>query len=404
MDWVRKAPDTDGLSGTNLVRAGEHNQRVILHAIRSNGPVTRRDLSAVSGLTAPAVATITNRLLDENLIQRAGKVINGRGQPASKFVIRPEGAYALGLNIDRDHTSLVAIDFSGEVVDRTCIEGHFALPEDVLAFVQTQIERISREKRFIMKRLAGIGIGIPDKLGDIPLPNKPPSYAIWSQIDVCAFFSAALDLPAYMENDATVAAIGELHFGGGPTHQNFVFTLISAGLGCGLILNGQPYRGSEGRSGEIAFLARDLFNLSSTGGIVQDTLSLYSLYASLREHGHVATTPKDIDPDNPQHAEIIDAWADCASDELLGTTAVMNCVLNPEALIIGGRLPLAVTEKICALLNTKLAARLPRSPSIAMCKPAKASEDAAPLGAALMVFQNRYLPTPDVLKKTENAN
>ena len=77
------------LSGTNLERAGDHNQRVTLHAIRVNGPITRAELAAITGLTAPAIANITKRLLIDNLIQEAGRRRGGRGQPATKLVINP---------------------------------------------------------------------------------------------------------------------------------------------------------------------------------------------------------------------------------------------------------------------------------------------------------------------------
>src|SRR5690349_23991534 len=91
------------LSGTNLERAGDHNQRVTLHAIRVNGPVTRTDLALMTGLTGPAIANITNRLLRHRLVVKAGTVRGGIGQPAAKFAINPESCYSLGLNVDRDH-------------------------------------------------------------------------------------------------------------------------------------------------------------------------------------------------------------------------------------------------------------------------------------------------------------
>jgi len=53
------------LSGTNLERAGDHNQRVTLHAIRVNGPITRTDLADITGLTPPAIANITKRLMQD---------------------------------------------------------------------------------------------------------------------------------------------------------------------------------------------------------------------------------------------------------------------------------------------------------------------------------------------------
>jgi len=391
------------LSGTNLARAGDHNQRVILQAIRSNGSITRSELTNITGLTAPAVANITNRLLSEGLIRKDGRILGGRGQPATKFVVAADGAYSLGLNIDRDHIALVAMDFTGAVKDRASLEAHFALPEDVLAFVRAQLDRIRREKRIDMDRLTGIGIGIPDGLGYIPLPKKPAAYEIWSQIDVCQLFADALGLPAYMENDATAAAIGELHFGSGRMHQHFIFTLMSAGVGSGIIINGQPYKGGDNKSGEIAFIRNRLFAGMSGDGILQDEVSLYALYDYLRGRGFDVSTPDDARFDDPDMRDALDTWADRAAAAMTGTAAVINCVLNPEAHIIGGRLPRVVIERMCARLNDALKSAIPQAPSLAPFRPAAAAADAAPMGAAMLVFQNRLLPRPEALMKTFSA-
>src|ERR1700686_4648944 len=79
------------LSGTNLERAGDHNQRVTLDAIRVGGPVTRSDLALITGPTAAAIAIITNRLLHWRPIPTAGRIRGVRGQPATKLVINPDG-------------------------------------------------------------------------------------------------------------------------------------------------------------------------------------------------------------------------------------------------------------------------------------------------------------------------
>src|SRR6195952_2471687 len=95
-DSHKSDPSTDSreggthLSGTNLERAGDHNQRVTLHAIRVNGPITRTDLADITGLTPPAIANITKRLMQDNLVKEAGRVQGARGQPAIKLVINPD--------------------------------------------------------------------------------------------------------------------------------------------------------------------------------------------------------------------------------------------------------------------------------------------------------------------------
>jgi hypothetical protein len=114
------------LSGTNLARAGDHNQRVTLHAIRVNGPVTRTELALKTGLTPAAIANITNRLIKGRLIQSAGRLHGARGQPATKFVINPDSCFSIGLNVDRDHVTMVVLDFVGKVRARASREIHFA--------------------------------------------------------------------------------------------------------------------------------------------------------------------------------------------------------------------------------------------------------------------------------------
>ncbi len=81
------------LSGSNLQRSGDHNQRVTLHAIRVNGPVTRMALALQTGLTPAAIANITSRLLKDRLILKAGRTLGARGQPATKLVVNPDSCF-----------------------------------------------------------------------------------------------------------------------------------------------------------------------------------------------------------------------------------------------------------------------------------------------------------------------
>ncbi|MBW8841269.1 MAG: MarR family transcriptional regulator, partial [Sphingomonadales bacterium] len=97
------------LSGTNLERAADHNQRVTLHAIRINGMLTRVELAAITGLTAPAIANITKRLLADGLIEEAGQRRGGPGQPPTKLVINRDACHSIGVIIDRDHITLVLV-------------------------------------------------------------------------------------------------------------------------------------------------------------------------------------------------------------------------------------------------------------------------------------------------------
>jgi len=138
----RKRTAGASLSGANLERVGDHNQRVILQAIRVNGPITRVTLAQITGLTPPAVANITKRLLDDGLILEAGRVQGARGQPAMNLTINPDGCLSIGVNIDRDHITVVMLDLLGAVRARASKEIEFPLPADVAKFCKAQIHKM----------------------------------------------------------------------------------------------------------------------------------------------------------------------------------------------------------------------------------------------------------------------
>ncbi|MFT4089881.1 MAG: ROK family transcriptional regulator [Asticcacaulis sp.] len=391
----------EGLSGTNLERAGDHNQRVTLQAIRANGPVTRADLAEITGLTAPAIANITRRLLNDGLILKAGRLLGGRGQPATKLVVNPDGAFSIGLNIDRDHITIVALDFTGQVRARQSREVHFAMPEEVVQFVESALTQIRADKAIDFDRLIGMGIGMPDDLGRVRLPNRPEAYEIWSGIDVTELFGPLVNVPIIQENDAAASAIGEMQFGHGLQTHSFIYTLISAGLGGGLVINGHYFRGADGRSGEIGFLP--VIISDETGprqATLQDAVSLSALYSRLNAAGIPVSTPQDLENLSAEGLKVVDQWISDAASYLSTPFLTLSCAINPEAHYIGGRVPAAFLEKLCASLNGAYGACDTRIPKIAEVKRAALAVDAAARGAGILPFNERFLPTREALMKT----
>src|SRR5215470_10600449 len=183
------------LSGTNLERAGDHNQRVTLHAIRVNGPITRTDLADITGLTPPAIANITRKLMQDNLIKEAGRVRGARGQPPIKLVINPDSWFSVGVNVDRDHITLVVLDFEGAVRARISREIQFALPDAVRAFLQRSIGPLLRKASISASQLVGVGVAFPDDIQQAELPQQPAAYAAWGSVVVESLFTGALRVP-----------------------------------------------------------------------------------------------------------------------------------------------------------------------------------------------------------------
>src|SRR3954454_2316730 len=97
------------LSGANVEEAGEHNRSLVLRSIHRNAPISRAEVARQTGFTKPAIARIVDRLLDEGLVMEARRRHGLRGQPAIELEINPDACFSIGVNIDRDHLTILAV-------------------------------------------------------------------------------------------------------------------------------------------------------------------------------------------------------------------------------------------------------------------------------------------------------
>lgn len=381
------------LSGTNLERAADHNQRVTLHGIRVLGPLTRVELAGITGLTGPAIANITKRLLQDGLIEEAGQRRGGRGQPPTKLVVRPDACYSIGINIDRDHITIVVVDFSGETLIRVSEEVDFALPDQVRALYRRSIRNMLRRAGVDVAKVVGIGVAVPDDLGLVDLPGRPAEYAAWDKTNMADLFREPLNLPVFVENDAAAAAMGEMQLGLGHTNNSFFYILISSGLGGGLVVDGSYLRGADGRSGELGFMR------TVAGEEIQRMVSLSGLARHLERNGcHLADVMGAADPDEATSA-CVAAWIEDAARQLTVPLDAINCLINPAAVLVGGRLPTALLERLAERANELMQERASLLPTVAPVIRAALSEDAPAVGAAILPFSHFLLPKQAALWK-----
>ncbi|WP_342249487.1 ROK family transcriptional regulator [Sphingomonas sp. OTU376] len=386
------------LSGTNLERAADHNQRVTLHAIRVLGPLTRVELARITGLTGPAIANITKRLLQDGLIEEAGQRRGGRGQPPTALVVKRDACYSIGVNIDRDHITIVLVDFSGETLTRTTEEVDFALPGQVRALYRRSIKNMLRRADVDVAKVVGLGVAMPDDLGLVDLPGRPANYADWEQTDIAALFDEPFNLPVFVENDAAAAAMGEMQLGHGQSNNSFFYILLSSGLGGGLVIDGTYIRGADGRSGELGFMRAQ----GETGEQIQSLVSLSGLTRSLEAAGHSLADARSRTPEaSVQHC--IADWTERAAHQLTVPLDAVNCLINPAVVLLGGRLPTAQLDALAARTDALMRERAPQLPAVAPVARAALSEDAPAVGAAILPFSHFLLPKPGALWKAQGS-
>ncbi|MEH3102575.1 MAG: ROK family transcriptional regulator [Sphingomonas phyllosphaerae] len=389
----RDARLSRSLSGTNLARAGDYNLRTVLQAIRLSPGATRADIARQTGLTPATIGNISGRLVDMGLVHVTGRKIGGRGQPALQLAVDPEGAFGIGINIDRDHLTLVTLDLNGVVRSRVCREVTFALPDDVLRFVAAELDQAIAAGGIDRDRILGVGVALPDELGNIAMPGRPSAYGIWAETSISHLLADLLPWPIHCDNDAAAAALGEAEYGTAFDNPCFFYLLVSAGLGGALVIDRSYHRGASNRSGEIGLIPDP--GAGTPGARVQDTVSVTALLDRLAAAGHRIDDVDALD-DLPDGADaIVDAWLAASVRALTGPLVTLACLLDPDAVLIGGRLPIRLIERLAGALTDALTTL--DLPARATIMPAVIARDAAAVGAAILPFLDRLLPSDSIL-------
>jgi predicted NBD/HSP70 family sugar kinase len=370
------------LTGSNAGQAGEHNRAVVLRAIHRDAPISRTEIARQSGLTKPAIARIADKLLDEGLIMEARRRRGLRGQPAIELEIDPEGCFSIGVNVDRDHLTIVAVDATGAVRGRVHHEKRFILPDEFVELTGEAISHFRRSKLIDEARLSGIGVAIPDWLGELPVLGKPDDYRLWTDFDVRAALAELTSHPIFIDNESNAAAMAELDYGLGAESRSFLYIYVSACCGGGLVLDGMRHRGAMGLSGEIGWLP--VTDEEGARGKVQplgEIFSLFFLYEYLQHHDVYVADPHDLLGLDAHGRGLVSTWLRRMSRYIAEAVIHIGLIVDPDAVVVGGRLPVRMVDELLRYVNEHLAKADPDLPSIHR---ASISEDAAALGAAAM--------------------
>ncbi|MGF6176410.1 ROK family protein [Ensifer sp. 4252] len=331
-------------SGTNQEGTSAHNRRVMIDALRRNGQLSRADLARATALTKQTVSNIIEELERDGLVQSLAAVRNGRGQPSTPYRLVAEGAFAIGLQIDRHVTRTIAVDLVGTVLAR----GEANLPAGGPATgVKTILDLIEKTRRDLAsiapqseQRLVGLGAAMPGPFGIDADIDDPWMMAAWQNFPLLETLSAGTGLDVALQNDSAAAATAERLVGAAHGVDHAICIYLGYGLGAGLILNGELYRGANGNAGEIGMI----LSLPRGAGEHERT--------PLEYRASIASLCKllELDPADPDLYAHIDAavagedgrlpgWLEAAVYELRAAVQALETIFDPQTVILCGGLP-----------------------------------------------------------------
>lgn len=236
------------------------NQFSILNAIRTTGTISRVEIAEVTGQSKASVTNITARLIEKGLIYEKETVDSAqRGRKRVLLALNPDAAYVAGVKLSAFRVSCAVTDMKAEV--KSSIIMPVRTKERPVKFVADLIEEGIRhcvaKARLSMDKISGIGIGIPGfvdsrtgtcfwtplyKTGDVPLKD---------------LIQKRFKITTYIENDSNTVTLAHQWFGEGKGTDNFLVVTIEDGIGMGIVVNGQIYRGARGIAAEFGHVIVD---------------------------------------------------------------------------------------------------------------------------------------------------
>lgn len=246
-----------------------HNLSLVLRAVRDEGEAgeaTRAGVSARVGLTRAAVSSLVEQLLETGFVTESGKTFSGQaGRPGTALKVARTGAAGLGVEVNIDYVSVCVVDLAGtgRVRQTEHLDNRGAPPEEVLARAAGIAARTLDSAREQDLYPVGTALALPGLVSGGSVRQAPNLG--WNQVAAEDLFADALAglapgtaaLPVRSENEANLAALAELWFGGLGTIRSFLYLTGEIGVGGALVLDGELLRGAHGFAGEIGHVVVD---------------------------------------------------------------------------------------------------------------------------------------------------
>ncbi|GGJ02632.1 transcriptional regulator [Alicyclobacillus cellulosilyticus] len=369
------------------------NRMSVLHLIKEYGPMSRARVARVLKMSRSTVSAIVDELIQEGRIREGanGQSTAQGGRPPQYLHYVPDAKFALGVDIGGTNTIVVLTDLAGHVVAREKFPTR-AGDEHPLAAILERVKAFLARTGVAREKLLGTGIGFPgvtDTARGVVL-NSPSLGLV--DFDAVQFFDP-LPGPVFIDNDVNMGVIGERWLGAAQGLQNVVLVAIGTGIGAGLILNGEVYRGAGGSAGEIGHLHVDPL-LADRRRTLHEFGPLESAASGLGME-QVALTMRAAVEEHPRRMTAEELFAaakagDVIAQQVIGrailflsfSIANMITLLNPDLVLLGG----GVAQAGSALLEPVRAHVARLSPVSCPIELAGLGEDSAALGAAATVF------------------
>src|SRR5919202_4339672 len=335
------------------VRAAGHdtlrlvNSRILLSILSDRQPISRAELAKVSGLNKATVSMITGKLLRDRYIVEeggAGRTTPIGGKPPTPLRLNPLRHGLFGLDVRADETILALADFNSRIVARASFETG-ADAREFLEEIGREIKRLRQEHAEFID-VAGLGVSLPGPVNSQTGKFLASVVLPWRDVPVVEWLEESSGLPVTIDNSARCAALAEIWHGKALAQaRNLLYVGVSAGLACGIVIDGALYRGGNTIAGQFGHVMIDPNGPECRCG----QRGCWDLYASekatVARYQQLRGAQGRRAPSMRKLIELVESGDPAATEAVsetarylgIGITGLING-LDPDVVVVGGEI------------------------------------------------------------------
>lgn len=239
------------LASSELAR--DINRDIVLEFIRFRQPVSRVDLSRLTGLQPSTISAIVEDLIEEGWVKEGAVVRGARGRPSTMLLVNDD-LVTLALDVRPDQAIMAVVDLSGRFLSHETV----VTVADPVASMAKIIEHMRRLRlRHADKTFEGVGVSVPGRVDRVTQRLLLAPNLKWRDFDIKGALEKGLNLQVEIDNDANACLLSELWYGRLEGVRNAVLVAVSEGLGTAILAGGQLHSGFYGLAGEFGHISVD---------------------------------------------------------------------------------------------------------------------------------------------------
>jgi predicted NBD/HSP70 family sugar kinase/biotin operon repressor len=351
---------------------GDSTAGAVLTVLFDSQPLTRPELAEQTGFSRPTIAEAVRRLLDTGVIVEAGVRRGGLGRVPTCYRLAPTAGYVVAVDVGGDNLRIAVADLTGTVhrEHRQATRGTGA--REVAAQTARMVRSAVADTGSRLGPLRRVGVSAPGVIhSDGRTMSTAHNLGDDGPFDLLTPLEAAVDAPVVLDNNVNLAALGERWRGHARQVGTFLFLAVGAGIGMGLVHNGEVLRGAHGAAGEVAYLPLPgTVPHAQRFGHGRERLAAeaggYRMLAAVRAHpdwdGPLPSTVEELFDQSalgvPAARELVEAQG-----RQLGLTVASACaVFDPELVVLGGGI--GSNAQLLPLVRETVRAQVPFPPRL----------------------------------------